>query len=69
MRKLLVGPANYILGHFGPDCDLKRRGLRLAERGGRGAKKKAIVATARSLAVVMLTLWQEETDYEPNMAA
>ncbi len=69
LRKLLVGSANYILGHFGPDCDLKRRGLRLAERGGRGAKKKAVVATARSLAVVMLALWQDGLDYEPNLAA
>lgn len=69
LRKLLVGSANYILGHFGPESDLKRRGLKLAERGGRGAKKKAIVATARSLAVVLLTLWQSGAEYEPNQAA
>jgi transposase len=65
MRRLLVGSAQYILGPFGAECDLRTQGLRLAERGGRGAKKKAVVATARKLAVVMLTLWQTERDYEP----
>lgn len=65
MRRLLVGAANYMLGPFGEECDLKTRGLRLAERGGRGAKKKAVVATARKLAVVMLGVWKSETDYEP----
>lgn len=65
MRRLLVGSAQYIIGPFGPECDLRTRGLALAERGGRGAKKKAVVATARKLAVVMLTLWQRELDYNP----
>lgn len=65
LRRLLVGSAHYLLGPFGAECDLRTRGLRLAERGGRGAKKKAVVATARKLAVVMLTLWQRETSYEP----
>ena len=65
LRKLLVGAANYILGPFGGESDLRERGLRLAERGGRGAKKKAVVATARKLAVLMLALWQSGRDYEP----
>jgi transposase len=65
MRRLLVGSANYILGPFGQECDLRTQGLRLAARGGRGAKKKAVVATARKLAVVMLTLWQQQCDYRP----
>ena len=65
MRRLLVASANYILGPFGQECDLRTQGLRLAARGGRGAKKKAVVATARKLAVVMLTLWQQQSDYEP----
>ena len=65
LRRLLVGSANYLLGPFGEDCDLRTRGLRLAERGGRGARKKAVVATARKLAVVMLTVWRENREYEP----
>jgi len=65
LRKLLVGAAQYILGPFGPDCDLRRHGLELAARGGRSAKKKAVVATARKLAVLLLTLWKQELTYEP----
>jgi transposase len=44
LRKLLVGSAQYILGPFGPDTDLRRYGLRLCERGGKNAKKRAAVA-------------------------
>jgi transposase len=47
LRRLLVQSSHYILGTFGPDTDLRRFGLRLAARGGRGAKKKAVVAVAR----------------------
>jgi transposase len=65
MRRLLISASQYILGPFGEECDLKAHGQRLAERGGRGAKNKAVVATARKLAVVMLTLWQREADYQP----
>jgi transposase len=66
MRTLLVGAAQYILGPFGPDSDLRRRGLILAERGGRGAKKKAVVATARKLSVVMHRLWATRGEYLPT---
>ena len=65
LRRLLVSSAQYILGPFGPDCDLKRHGERLASKGGRGAKKKAVVATARKLSVLLLTLWSRELEYEP----
>lgn len=65
LRTLLVQCAQYILGHFGPDCDLRRYGLKLAARGGKAAKRKAVVAVARKLAVLMLTLWQTQSDYEP----
>jgi transposase len=57
LRRLLVGAAQYILGPFGPDCHLRRFGLRLAERGGKSAKKRAVVAVARKLAVLMHRLW------------
>ena len=69
LRRLLVGSAQYILGPFGEDCELRRQGLRLAERGGRGAKKKAVVATARKLAVVMMTMWRDGSDYRPMSKA
>ena len=48
LRRLLVGCAQYILGPFGPDCDLRRYGARIAVRGGKRAKKCAAVAVARS---------------------
>ena len=64
VRKLLVGSAQYILGPFGPDTDLRRYGLRLCERGG-NAKKRAAVAVARKLAVLLHRLWVSGEVYEP----
>jgi transposase len=65
LRKLLVGSAHYILGPFGPDTDLRRYGLRLCERGGKNAKKRAAVAIARKLAVLLHCLWVSGEVYEP----
>ena len=65
VRKLLVGSAHYILGPFGPDTDLRRYGLRLCERGGKNAKKRAAVAIARKLAVLLHRLWVSGEVYEP----
>ena len=65
MRCLLVQSAQYIMGPFGEDCDLRRHGLRLVARGGKAAKKKALIAVARKLAVLMLVMWQRGSDYEP----
>jgi transposase len=65
LRTLLVQGAQHILGPFGPDCDLRRWGLKLAERGGRNGKKRAIVATARKLAVLLHHLWTTGEAYEP----
>ena len=65
MRKLLVQASQYILGHFGPDTDLHRWGDKLAARGGKNAKKRAIVATARKLSVLLHRLWMAGSDYEP----
>ena len=65
VRRLLVTAAHYVMGPFGPDCELRRFGERLAKRGGRNAKKRAIVAVARKLAVLMLTLWQTGEPYQP----
>lgn len=65
LRRLLVGSAHYILGPFGPECDLRRWGLQLAERGGKNAKKRAVVAVARKLAVLLHRLWKTAELYEP----
>ena len=65
LRRLLVRSAQYILGPFGPDTDLRRYGLRLCERGGKNAKKRAAVAVARKLAVLLHCLWVSGEVYEP----
>lgn len=65
LRRLLVGSAQYILGRFGPDTDLRRWGLKLAERGGKSAKKRAVVAVARKLAVLLHRLWVTGATYQP----
>lgn len=65
VRRLLVNSANHILGPFGTDCDLRRWGLKLAERGGKNARKRAKVAVARKLAVLMHRLWVTGEVYEP----
>jgi transposase len=65
LRRLLVNAAHYILGPFGPDTDLRRWGLELASRGGKNAKKRAVVAVARKLAVLLHRLWISGEDYEP----
>jgi len=65
LRRLLVGCAQYILGPFGPDCDLKRFGLRLCGQGGKKAKRRAVIAVARKLAVLLHRLWATGEVYEP----
>ena len=65
LRRLLVQCAHFILGPFGQDSDLRRWGLRLAERGGKTARKEAIVAVARKLAVLLHRLWVSGKEYQP----
>lgn len=65
VRRLLVQSAQYIMGHHGPDCDLKRHGLMLAAKGGKSAKRKAIIAIARKLSVLLLVLWKNQATYQP----
>jgi transposase len=65
LRRLLVGSSQYILGAFGPDSDLRRYGLRLCGRGGKNAKKRAVVAVARKLGVLLHHLWVTGDVYEP----
>jgi transposase len=65
LRTLMVQSAQYILGRHGPDTDLRRWGLKLAGSGNKTAKKKAIVAVARKLAVLLHRLWITGEVYEP----
>jgi transposase len=65
LRTLLVQCAHHILGPFGVDSDVRRFGLKLAVRGGKSAKKRAVVATARKLAVLLFALWRGAEVYEP----
>ena len=64
LRRYLVTAAQYILGPFGPDTELRRFGLKLAERGGKAAKKRAVVAVARKLSVLLHRLWITGEEYE-----
>lgn len=65
LRRLLVQSAQYILGPFGKDCDLRRFGQALSARGERSAKKRAVIAVARKLAVLLHRLWRTAEVYEP----
>jgi transposase len=65
LRKLLVGSAHYVLGPFGSDSDLRRHGQKIASRGGKNSKKRAAVAVARKLAVLLHSLWMSGEAYEP----
>jgi len=65
LRRLLVNAANYVLGPFGQECDLRAWGQELAKRGGKNARKRAKVAVARKLAVLMHRLWVTGEVFEP----
>jgi transposase len=65
LRTLMVQGAHYILGPFGQDSDLRRWGLKLSERGGSNAKKRAVIAVARKLSVLLHKLWVSGEVYQP----
>lgn len=65
LRSLLVQSAQYILGRFGPDSALRRWGLKLAASGGKRGKKRAIVAVARKLAVLLHSMWRSGERFQP----
>jgi transposase len=65
VRRLLVSGAHYILGPFGSDSDLRRHGGKIASRGAKNAKKRAVVAVARKLAMLLHSLWISGEVYEP----
>ena len=64
-RRLMVNCAQYLLGPFAEDSDLRRHGEKIAERGGKNAKKRAVVAVARKLSVLLHRLWISGEVYEP----
>lgn len=65
MRKLAVQCAHFMLGKFGKDTALKRWGLALSIRGGKNAKKRAVVAVARKLLIIMHRLWRMQESFVP----
>jgi transposase len=65
LRKLLVSSAHYVLGPFGSDSDLRRHGEKIASRGGKNSKKRAAVAVARKLCVLLHRLWVTGEVYDP----
>jgi transposase len=65
LRKLLVGSAHYFLGPFGSDSDLRRHGQKIASLGSKNAKKRAVVAVARKLSVLLHRFWVSGEVYEP----
>jgi transposase len=66
VRKLLVQCGQYILSRKGPDTDLKRWGLQIAAKGKKKAKRRAVVAVARKLAVLLHRLWVSGEVYQPD---
>ncbi len=65
LRSLLVQSAQYVLGRFGPDSELRRWGLKLAATGGKRGKKRAVVAVARKMAVILHSLWRNGERFQP----
>jgi transposase len=69
LRRLRVSAAHYVLGPFGPACALREHGQRLTGTGSAREKKRAVIAVARKLAVLRLSLWKHGPDYEPRVTA
>jgi hypothetical protein len=65
LRSLLVQAAHHVLGPWGVDSDLRRWGMKLAEHGGKRGKKRAVIAVARKLAVLLHRLWMSGEVYVP----
>ena len=65
LRQLLVQCAHVVLSKRTPESDLKRWGRSIAESGGKRGKRRAAVAVARKLSVLLLALWKTGADYKP----
>jgi transposase len=65
LRRFLVSCAHYVLGPFGSDWGLRSHGQKIASSGGKIAKKRAVVAVTKKLAVLLHSLWSSVEAYEP----
>jgi transposase len=65
LRALLLQAAHHVLGPWGVDSDLRRWGMKLAEHGGKRGKKRAVIAVARKLTVLLHRLWVSGDVYVP----
>ena len=65
MRMILIQCAQHVLRKMSHDSALKRWGLKLAGRHGRNAKKRAVVAVARKLAILLHRLWITQERFDP----
>ena len=63
LRKLLVQCAHHILGHFGKDSSLRQWGL--SKSDGSPGKKRAVIAVARKLAVLLHRMWVTGQIFKP----
>ena len=63
LRKLLVQCAHHILGQWGKDSLLRQWGL--AKSGSSSSKKRAVVAVARKLAVLLHRMWVTGQGFKP----
>jgi transposase len=69
VRRLLVGAAAYLMRKCSPPCDLKRFGMRIAHGGSPRDRRRAHVAVARKLAVLLHRLWITGEVYDPDYAS
>lgn len=66
LRRVMVQDAHYIMGPHGPDSALRRWALKLAGDGkSKRQWKRAVVALARKLMVLLHRLWVTGEAYEP----
>lgn len=66
VRNLMVESAQIALRDGAKDTDIKLKGLRICERGGRIARRKAVIAVARCLVVTAVALLKHpEREYVP----
>lgn len=63
LRKLLVQCAHHVLGHWGKDSALRQWGL--SKSDGSASKKRAVVAVARKLAVLLHRIWMTGEVFKP----
>jgi transposase len=63
LRKLLVQCAHHVLGHWGKDSALRQWGLSKGTDGS--SKKRAVIAVARKMAVLLHRMWTTGEVFKP----